>query len=31
MRFFIDSTPGRDAVGNKNFLLRATNNYIELI
>ena len=31
MRYFIDSTPGRDAVGDENLMLRATNNYIELI
>lgn len=31
MRFFIDSTPGCEAVGDENLMLHATNNYIELI
>ncbi len=31
MRYFIDSTPGRDAIGDENLMLRATNNYFELI
>lgn len=31
MRFFIDSTPGCEAVGDENLKLHATNNYIELI
>lgn len=31
MRFFIDSTPGSDAIGDDDLMLRTTNNYLELI
>lgn len=31
MRYFIDSTPGRDTIGDEDLMLRATNNYFELI